>query len=314
LLSTALARATSGTRPYIRVKGTIEVANGDINNKALTFLGQANAVLRGSQLGGGGGGDNPILDVRGGAVVSIFDLSLRDGRREGILVDGAGTELQLVRSKVVNVGNDGVLVSNGGKESIVQSEISDCDGVSRYGVNVTAGQVEISRSKIFENSGGVFVADNQPFQITNSFIVENKTHGGLRILKPTATSKLEFNTIADNRHGSTGILDAAGVLCDDAAYTFGNNIIFRNIGGSTGYLQTMGVCRYGNSLLSPNEVAEVRELQLLKETAPRDHHLTANSPSIAKDVSGVTCTGLIDFDGDSRPQGGVCDLGADEVK
>lgn len=49
-------------------------------------------------------------------------------------------------------------------------------------------------------------------------------------------------------------------------------------------------------------------------TSPKDYHLTAASPASVRDVAGVTCTGLQDFDGDERPQGGSCDLGADEVK
>jgi hypothetical protein len=45
---------------------------------------------------------------------------------------------------------------------------------------------------------------------------------------------------------------------------------------------------------------------------PFDYHLTAASPSTIVDAAG-SCTGT-DFDGDARPVGAACDLGADERK
>ena len=52
----------------------------------------------------------------------------------------------------------------------------------------------------------------------------------------------------------------------------------------------------------------------LKFKSANDYHLTAVSPAEVRDVAGVVCTGLTDYDGDARPQGTACDLGADEHK
>jgi hypothetical protein len=43
---------------------------------------------------------------------------------------------------------------------------------------------------------------------------------------------------------------------------------------------------------------------------PFDYRLTADTPTIIRDAAGA-CTGF-DFDGDARPSGTACDLGADE--
>jgi hypothetical protein len=45
---------------------------------------------------------------------------------------------------------------------------------------------------------------------------------------------------------------------------------------------------------------------------PFDYHLTASSPASVVDAAGA-CTG-VDFDGEVRPTGTACDLGADEYQ
>ena len=44
---------------------------------------------------------------------------------------------------------------------------------------------------------------------------------------------------------------------------------------------------------------------------PIDLHLTADTPATVKDVL-AACDVTTDIDGQARPQGGGCDLGADE--
>lgn len=48
--------------------------------------------------------------------------------------------------------------------------------------------------------------------------------------------------------------------------------------------------------------------------AGADFHLSATTPLSVRDAAG-DCTGLvsIDVDGDARPNGGACDVGADEL-
>jgi Right handed beta helix region len=310
-LETAINLA-SATRPYIRVTGTIEDSNRDVVGKTVTFLGSPNSVLRGGQIGGGT--DEPILDLRGAAMVTIYDLAVRDGRRSGIRLD-EGSAVTLHRSKVVSCSEEGVLISSGKATIATQSEISanGNGGGTRRGVSLVVGELVVERSKISDNGGGgIVVADNQKFTITNSFITGNRVGGGLVTPATGAGSKFEFNTVADNADTGTGVADAGGIFCE-GSFTFANNIIFRNTGGNGGSVQTAGACTYGNSLVSSNSAPETRVLGFVKDTVPRDYHLTAASPGLVKDVAGVTCSG-VDYDGETRPQGSACDLGADELK
>jgi Right handed beta helix region len=297
------------------VTGTIELSNEDVVAKTLTFLGSPNSSLRGDQNGGGAGGDEPILELRGAAMVTIYDLTLRDGRRPGIRVDESSV-VTLHRSRVVGCSEEGVHIVNGKATIATQTEVSDNgnSGGTHRGINLASGELVIDRSKIADNDdGGIIVADNQKFTITNSFITENRVGGGLVAPLPGAGSRFEFNTVADNNDTGTGVADAGGIFCDSAAFTFPNNIIYRNTGGVGGFVQHVGACKYDSSFVSPNNMAETRLLELMKDTAPRDYHLTSSSPSLVRDVAGLVCTG-VDYDGEPRPQGAACDLGADELK
>lgn len=310
----ALAQVTS-TRQYIRVTGTIENTNYDINNKVITFLGSTDAVLRGAQQGAFA--DNPIIDLRNAAAkLAIYDVTFRDGNRAGIRVND-GASLLLQRSKVINNAEEGVLIVNGSAK-IEQSEIFSNGGGSsvRRGVTLTIGELTVSRSRIAENSGGgILIADMQKLIISNTFVVGNRGSGGIQVPKPALGSKFEFVTVADNRDESgTGVSDVGGVYCDDDAFTFSNSIIFRNSGGSGGFQQTVGTCKFDGTFQSPEGAADTSSLGFVKDTVPRDYHLTAGSPASVRDVSGAVCTGLLDYDGESRPQGSACDLGADELK
>ncbi|MEZ4376537.1 MAG: hypothetical protein R3B07_37380 [Polyangiaceae bacterium] len=197
---------------------------------------------------------------------------------------------------------------------IEQSEISGSKAPDRAGIYLVDGELTVSRSMIANNmGGGVEVANNMKFTIMNSFIVGNVTRGGLNIINPRVGSVLRCNTIVDNISGNTA-LDAGGVLCNNAAFTFSDSLIYRNAAGPNGFQQTVGACVFSGSYVSPNDMADPNVLNFAKDTVPRDYHLTSASPALVKNVATAVCTGLVDYDGDPRPSGGACDLGADEVK
>lgn len=316
-LDNAIAQAMTTTRPYVRVIGTISNAFGVVNGKQLTFLGEKDSIgstLRGIQMGGGN--EPTLLTVGNNAKVELHNINLLEADGAGVLVNGTDATLVLNRSKISAADEEGILISNGAA-IVSESEISACGGLgggARRGINLTNGELTISRSIIADNGGGgIVVSDGTKFTIANSFIVGNRLNGGVNLGTPYAGSRFEFNTIVDNQDGGNST-DAGGVFCDQVGVVFSNNIIFRNTGGPGGIAQTFGSCTYGSSYLASGAGSGDASLMFLKDTFPRDYHLTAASPSTVRDVPGVVCTGMKDVDGEARPQNGACDLGADEYK
>jgi hypothetical protein len=154
---------------------------------------------------------------------------------------------------------------------------------------------------------------NGTFDIANNFIADNgdasasgSDFGGLS-LTGSMSDRLQFNTIAYN-HAKTGTLLSAGVACSVTGFVAPNNLITSNNEGVTFLTQTKGVCTFGNSYTMPGTGENTLAFRSI--SAPLDLHLTASSPASVVDAAG-TCTGK-DIDGDVRPSGGACDLGADE--
>lgn len=293
----------SAKRQYLRISGTLTNNNSDDEGQqSFTILGEPGAILRNTV-------PRPLLDLRRGGTVEIYDLVMNP-LEMGANIEN-GSQLILHRSKISGGRSEAILIRNG-SATILQSEISESGGNGRRGISLQNGELTIDRSKISSNlGGGIVVSGNQRFLITNSFIVSNSGGGGLQISRPGAGSKLEFNTIVDNRNSGTNFSDVGGIFCDDSNFLFANNLIFRNSGGLTGIVQTLGACRYGNSFINAGNGSGDSSLGFRSNVAPFDYHLTAGSPASVRDAAG-TCTGM-DYDGDSRA-GILCDLGADEVQ
>ena len=151
--------------------------------------------------------------------------------------------------------------------------------------------------------------------LTNNYVDHNgndvTASFGAFSLKPNPESKVEFNTIVDNK-ANLGAASAGGVFCDVDGFTYNNNIIFRNTGGPSASTQTFGNCSVGNSFVLAAPAADNTPQFVHPNTPPFDYHLTAATPLTIRDAGGA-CTGQ-DFDGDTRPINGACDLGADEYK
>src|SRR5262249_50414427 len=120
--------------------------------------------------------------------------------------------------------------------------------------------------------------------------------------------RFAYNTVAYNKNASSG--DRGGVTCLGANVAAQGNLIYKNSEGrmTSDATQSGGTCVFGNSL-SLGSVAGNLGFKS-PETAPVDFHFTAMTPSSVVDAGG-NCTG-VDFDGDTRPIGTACDLGADE--
>jgi hypothetical protein len=292
----AMASVTS-TRRFIRLSGSVTGADKE-PTKSFALLGEPGATLRSNV-------PRALLDLRTAGTYEIYDVTFSP-LDIGISLDN-DARLTLVRSKIQGGRGDGLLIRKG-SATVTESEIS---GGSLRGISLQGGDLSVSRSSIFGNTGGgVLVGLGLRFSITNTFIVGNNGFGGVSALRPGANSQLDHNTIADNRNTGTGTADAGGVICDDASIITSNNLIFRNLRAS-GTAQTFGACKFDSSYVSAGTRDSVG---FRKDTVPRDYHLTEASPATVRDVAGAVCAGLVDFDGEQRPQGGACDLGADEVK
>ena len=287
-LTAAIAKAQAYVKVAASGAAITDTQVTIIDNKAVTILADEGAKVDRSNDGGA------VLKVQGTADVKIFDLEITGasgGGGNGIDVDASGTpKLALTRVKIT--ANQGL------------------------GLSAQGGAVTISQSTISGNIGGGISITGATFDITNNFIYRNgnpstSSIGGL-FVRPMGQSRLERNTIVDNQ-ADAGSATAGGAFCDVPGFIAAGNIIFRNVGGPAANVQTFGSCTYGNSFVMAGASPVDDSLSFVhSNTQPFDYHLTATSPTTVRD-SGGACTG-IDVDGDARPQGAACDLGADEYK
>ena len=281
-------------------KAIIKVAAGLVKSGQVTVIdGKAVTILADEGAKLDRDGDGAVLEVRSaGAEVKIFDLEITGATgssgANGIDVNPNGGAPKLALTRVKLTGNQGL------------------------GLLAQGGAVVVAQSTISGNTGGGISISNATFDITNNFVIGNgsadmatgSSLGGMSLDSATTTNRLQFNTVAFN-HAKSATLLAAGVACSVTGLVALGNIVTSNNEGLTFPAQTKGICTYGNSFVIPG--TEANTLKFKNITAnPPDFHLTAESPTSVLDAGGA-CTG-VDVDGDARPQGGACDLGADEYK
>jgi hypothetical protein len=334
---TKVGKALATARPYVKLSGTTNESLMISAARKVTFYADVGAKLR------AGATNSPIVTVRdNGTAVTIYDLAISDAPNDasgfGVLVPtgGGAPSVSLIRATVSNNPAGGISVA-GGTLNVSQSTISGNAGggisvaggtlnVSQStisgnqggGISVAGGTLNVSQSTISGNAGGGISVSNGTFDITNNFIVGNGSSdmvtgsdfGGLSLSAGAGANRLEQNTVAYN-HAKAGTLLAAGVGCSVTNLVAPGNIVTSNNEGLSFSAQTKGVCTYGNSFTAPGSEANGLKFKSIT-TNPPDFHLTSESPTSVLDAGGA-CTGS-DVDGEPRPQGAACDLGADEFK
>lgn len=281
-----IADAVKTDRPYVKFHGTTD-EQLVLNGSHVTFLADPGARLTSSKSG-------ILLKIEGSTQLVIYDLEL--GGVQG--ASAAAISLQ--------AGNTATI-------DLVHMTVR---GNSGLGIFASDGSLNVSRSTIVENRGGGISLTGTSFRIVNNVISRNGAQtsaavGGVELRTITSLdSKLEFNTIVDNV-ADLDVLSSGGVLCDRRGFMATGNLIFRNVGGSTGGVQTLGNCTYPSSFINAGAgSADNTPVFAHPNALPFDYHLTAMSPASIVDAGG-DCTGT-DFDGEPRPRGVACDVGAYE--
>jgi parallel beta helix pectate lyase-like protein len=278
--------------------GTVNDSNvASIDGRSLTILADPGAKLTRSNGG-------VILDISNNADVRIYDLEIT-----------GGTGIAAITYSV----------PNGGIPRLALTRVT-VDKNQGLGISSTVGGVlVISQSTIAGNGGGgVRVSDSQ-FDITNSFIVGNgspaSVFGGIRVdataVMSTGVHRIDFNSIANNL-GPSGV--DLGIACGTVLtpLMFSNNIVYGNATSAGGRQISANVnCATSYSDIGPDPAAgngNINADPMFVDPAQGKFHLMTSSP--AKDAADPNASLGDDFDGDPRPlpQGGRCDMGADEIK
>jgi hypothetical protein len=298
----------------------------DVEGKVLALrgAGRGRTILR-------AGGEHRVLDVRAGAVVSVTDVTVRDGRDlngGGIQVDVGGT-LELVDSEVLdNVGtNSGGGILNLGLLTVRRSTVSGnrTDGAGG-GIHSSKAVTSIIDSTLTDNEAAT--GGGAASFVAGELRVEQSTVSGNRATGPLGGGGVR----ADGRvtvlwstvTGNTALAGPGGglLVVDPAPVVVGSSIVAQNAPDdcsgtpaptSLGHnVQGDGSCQLGH----PTDIASPDPG--LGPLAPNGgptatHALLPDSPAL--DAGGQTgCPGA-DQRGVSRPQGagpGRCDAGAVE--
>ncbi|MEZ4362221.1 MAG: right-handed parallel beta-helix repeat-containing protein [Kofleriaceae bacterium] len=296
-----VARALTTGRPFLKLAGTLTESLTIEGGRQVTLLAAPDARLT----GGGGGALITVRDT--GTSLAIFDLALTDAPN--------------------NTAGYGVIVPAGsGAPSVTLSRvtISNCPA---GGISLGAGALTLSRSTLSNNRGGGLAISgvDTTFVVHNNMIVYNgralgaqpSSVGGVAISSNTAGSSFERNTVAFNE--SDGLTFRGGVSCNAPRVAAAGNLLFHNVEpdgtGSTRseastQRNTQSACAFGDSAAIASDLTNLGFASPL--IAPLDFHLTSSSPPAVRDAGGA-CTG-VDFDGEPRPYGAGCDLGADELQ
>jgi hypothetical protein len=220
----------------------------------------------------------------------------------------------------ITLGGQGIYLSGLGSASLAATLTRTVVARSRkFGILAFGAFLELSDSSVVRNRGGGIGAGlGAAVTITNSVVARNRG-GGIVFSGPSMA--ILNSTVIGNRAGCSppssscsGGIGVGGVGTIDLT----NTIVWGNTAGNDGAdnLTNAGATvNIDHSDLGPGVNGGYNDLGGNISADPLfvsrgDPHLTAGSPAI--DTG--TCVGApaADFEGDPRPTGGGCDMGADE--
>lgn len=289
-LETAIAAADTTKKNIVLDPGEYATTGSVTIGKEITLVARQAVIIK------GGASEGPVFNVTTGGRLTVYYAEIKNG-------DGD------------SLGN-GITCMGGA----VTVQFASIHANAATGISSTSCSLTVDRSKLYANTAGgiALLGTTSPvFTITNNFIYQNGNNtlsqfGGVKIgLSGVMPGSIfEFNTIVDNFALSTSSY-SGGVVCNVTGFAAPNNIIVHNsYGGATNHADanSYGVCTYPTSIKQES----LTELAFGSTTGTYDLRIGASS--IAKDAATTASDVTVDFEGDDRPQNGISDIGADELK
>ena len=279
---THTAKCALGTALGLATAGRNTIAlDPGTYSAGMTLDRSARLVGRGAILDANGPG--PVIAVNNNAAIELDYLTLRNASA----ASGATCSSGSLTMHAVTISANQLGITSACALDLDRSIVThNLDGA----IHVTSGSID-ARNNFFVNNGNINLMGTQNV-----------------VIAAGVTGAFVFNTVAYNVSKSNG---RPGIQCDAVAINAEGNLVTDNHRNGVFNVapQVAGMCDFSKSYTAPgsgnNDLAWVDVMS--------DFHLTAMSTPVI-DVGLASCAGLTDFDGDARPMGGGCDLGADELR
>lgn len=281
----SIAAAMSTGRPVIRLSGTFHEAVS-IATGAITLIGD----------------DDGTTKIDSTAALSTL-----------LAVTGSSTSVTVRNVSFAGAPNNSygiTMVANDlAHPPSLELDHINVTNVQGIGIYATGGSVSIDRANVADNGGGGISLSATTFHVRNVFATHNGAVGGTigGMFVSQGSGSIEFATIANNLGISDG--NSRGLACASTTATVDSSLLQGNSNS-----QTAGTgCTFTYSNFFPDAAPTGTGNVHMQVTfaGANDYHLATGSPM--KDIANPASTVGDDVDGNSRPQGAIRDIGADEL-
>ena len=278
--------------------GRIVISGNDTDPSDTTFTSLGNGTV------------NPItVSVNNGTDVVIEGVTVSGGANDGVRVSAA---LLLSHVAIANNSQRGIASNNNASVHVYDSQIADNKD---DGIATQEGALEVLRTTIARNHDGGIVTNRTAFTIEQSIVAHNGAlfsgNGGINLQNLNGLpQRIAFVTVADNTAGSlvSGIQVEGTVAIESSIVVENNATDADQI--DMGCTATFSMFSGTDTPFGQGNIAS--GMADFRDAANDDFHLVPTSKAV--DAADPSATGLVDIDGDPRPLGARCDMGADELR